>query len=94
MRPKTLSEYIGQEKAKENLKVFIEAAKIRGETLDHVLLYGPPGLGKTTLSGIIANELGVSMRITSGPAIESRRPCGIAYQPYEAMCFLLTKFTD
>ena len=70
LRPKNLDEYIGQDKAKENLRVFIEAAKIRGETLDHVLLYGPPGLGKTTLAGIIANELGVSVRITSGPAIE------------------------
>lgn len=70
LRPKTLDEYIGQDKAKENLKVFIEAAKIRGESLDHVLLYGPPGLGKTTLAGIIANELNVSVRITSGPAIE------------------------
>lgn len=70
LRPKTLDEYIGQDKAKENLKIFIEAAKQRGESLDHVLLYGPPGLGKTTLSGIIAHEMGVNIRITSGPAIE------------------------
>lgn len=70
LRPKTLSEYIGQKKAKENLSVFIEAAKMRGEPLDHVLLHGPPGLGKTTLSSIIANEMGVNIRITSGPAIE------------------------
>ncbi len=70
LRPKTLSEYIGQTKVKENLSVFIEAAKMRGEPLDHVLLHGPPGLGKTTLSGIIANEMGVNIRITSGPAIE------------------------
>lgn len=70
LRPKNLSEYIGQDKAKENLSVFIEAAKGRGEPLDHVLLYGPPGLGKTTLSCIIANEMNVNVRITSGPAIE------------------------
>ena len=70
LRPKTLSEYIGQDKVKENLSIFIEAAKKRKEPLDHVLLYGPPGLGKTTLSAIIAHEMGVNIRITSGPAIE------------------------
>ncbi len=70
LRPKTLREYIGQEKAKENLSVFIEAARRREEALDHVLLHGPPGLGKTTLAGIIAQEMGVGIRITSGPAIE------------------------
>ena len=72
LRPKKLNEYIGQEKVKENLKIYIDAAKRRGEPMDHVLLYGPPGLGKTTLSGIIAAEMGVDIRVTSGPAIEKQ----------------------
>jgi len=76
LRPRNLCDYVGQEKAKENLEVFIEAAKMRGEPLDHILLYGPPGLGKTTLASIISNEMGVNIRVTSGPAIE--RPGDLA----------------
>jgi len=87
IRPLSLSEYIGQEDVKENIRIFIEAAKIRDESLDHVLLYGPPGLGKTTLAHIIANELNTNIKTASGPAIEKTGE-------NQGMCYLLMKYIE
>ena len=94
LRPRSIEDYVGQEKAKENLKIYIEAAKRRKESLDHVLLYGPPGLGKTTLAFIIAAEMGVNIRITSGPAIERQGDLAALLTNLNEGAFsLLTRFT-
>lgn len=94
LRPSALDEFSGQQKLVENLRIFIEAAKKRGEALDHVLLHGPPGLGKTTLSLIIANELGASIKMSSGPVLEKPGDlAGILTSSILAMCFLWTKYT-
>lgn len=95
LRPLALEDYIGQEKVKRNLKVYIEAAKARNDSLDHVLFYGPPGLGKTTLAGIIANEMGTHLKVTSGPAIEKPgEMAAIVNNLAEGMSCSLTRFTD
>ena len=93
LRPLRFGDFSGQKKVVENLEVFVEAAKYRGEPLDHTLLHGPPGLGKTTLSNIIANELGVGFKITSGPVLD--KPGDLAYSPLSnpTMCSLSTRFT-
>ena len=89
LRPQCLSDYVGQEKIKSTLKIYIEAAKSRGEALDHVLFYGPPGLGKTTLSGIIANEMGSRLKVTSGPAIEKPGEMSPVQGPFVWNCLIL-----
>lgn len=94
LRPQSLDEYIGQQKTKDTLKIYIEAAKQRHDALDHVLFYGPPGLGKTTLSAIIANEMGTHMKVTSGPAIEKPgEMAAILNNLQEEMCCLWTRST-
>lgn len=80
IRPKLLAEYVGQPQVREQMEIFIQAAKLRHDALDHLLIFGPPGLGKTTLANIIANEMGVNLRTTSGPVLESRRSCRYANQ--------------
>lgn len=95
LRPRSLDKYIGQKKIKESLKIYIEAAKKRGECLDHLLFYGPPGLGKTTLAGIIASEMGVNIKITSGPAIEKPGDMAAILNNLRRMMFsLLMRYTD
>ena len=94
LRPLKLDDYVGQEKVKRNLKVYIKAAKERGDSLDHVLFYGPPGLGKTTLAGIIANEMGVNIKVTSGPAIEKPGEMAAILNNLREIYCSLMRYTD
>ena len=94
LRPLKLDDYVGQEKVKRNLKVYIKAAKERGDSLDHVLFYGPPGLGKTTLAGIIANEMGVNIKVTSGPAIEKPGEMAAILNNLSEIYCSLMRYTD